>query len=217
MVKVGVRGLHLSLRYSTCRVLLPAFPSPLTGHTLTQPSFLTMDVKLDPFHGLLTLGLYRCRPLWLNTLAQGSLLPTSSICRAWAFVSELPLVFHFPLFQDPCSLSYLGARFNTRLLKHNALPPNTPWTRRWLSLSFLSWGWGHIKSHPKRSVMWMTEMSMNMPRLEMTLTSGDEVGVCGCMWEALLGYSRCLTSIKYNIDIYLCTHCLWGRSWKPAG
>lgn len=135
-----MRGLHpvWSLRHSTCRVLCPSqgfLPTSLTT-LLHKPSFLTMEIKPDPSHVLLNLGLNTCCSLWLCTLVHGSFLPIHlhaefgplSLNSPWCPISHSP--------RTPRSLSYSGARFNTRLLKHSALPPTTPWNSDGSLLAF---------------------------------------------------------------------------------
>lgn len=179
-VRDGVGGLrHDCARKTTPAGGFPTFPSNLIGHALSQAflkwSSILSNVLLSPWvfthaaHSRWTP--WHVRVLYPFSHMQIVCLWTKTL---WCFLSHS--------LRTPYSLPYRDPS-----LKQGALSPATPClNQRRFPFSFPSWGWGHMKPQPNKSVLWRIETSVPMPRLEMPLlqkTSLIYEGGRGCPAE----------------------------------
>lgn len=176
----------------------PAFPSNLIGHALSQAflkwSSILSNVLLSPW-----VFTYTAHSRW-TPWHVGVLYPFSHmqiVClwtkTLWCFLSQS--------LRTPYSLSYRDSS-----LKHGALSPATPClNQRCFPFSFLSWGRGHMKFHPNRSVLWRTETPVPTPRLKMPRTSKDKTDLWRWTWK-MSCRTHVTSSPSYTYyRYYLCT------------
>lgn len=203
----------MSLRYFTCRVLLPAFPSQLPGHTFSQ-AFLfhcgnqawssSRAADFGSFHMLFPLVVHF--GMW-ESLTHSSTCKDgpSSLNSLWCFIPHSS--------RTPRPLSYTGARFNTRSLKHRLflLPPLPPWTRD----GFL-WGRGRSHDIPLKRKCFVNDRNINAYAKVRSATYFRRQGRCmkvdmrGSFVVLMLPHLHKIQSR------YLPLHTLlWDLSWKP--